>query len=349
MNLQEMHRAYGAELAQDGIPLKYDLVKEYEAALSTAVIFDRSHEGRLHLTGKDRFELLNRMSTNKLVDMQVDEGRATIFTNANARIIDRIEVYNRPDYLLVITEPGQDVAMQQFLQRQIFFNDEVQINNITKETAMFSVHGKHADAVMSELDSQSSAIDGLRGLEISVGDATIYAAKRKTVVGSHWAIITPIADAIRVYEAIMSSGDTHDILAAGSLTYNTLRIRAGRPARPELNTDYIPLEIGLWDEVNFAKGCYTGQEIIARMESRQRLAKTIVSLDLDTFVSAPADVVTETGQVIGRMTSSVQAPDETIFAIAVLKTSYTSGGETLQVNGVPVRVNELIGTQPDFI
>ena len=58
-------------------------------------------------------------------------------------------------------------------------------------------------------------------------------------------------------------------IPAGSLTYNVLRIRAGRPGvGHELSTDYIPLELGLWDEVSFTKGCYTGQEIIARMESR---------------------------------------------------------------------------------
>ena len=53
---------------------------------------------------------------------------------------------------------------------------------------------------------------------------------------------------------------------AGSLTYNVLRIRAGRPGvGRELSTDYIPLELGLWDEVSFTKGCYTGQEIVSKM------------------------------------------------------------------------------------
>ena len=349
INLQKIHRSYGAELAPDGIPLQYDLAKEYETALNTAVIFDRSHEGRLHITGKDRFELLNRMSTNKLIDMQADEGRATIFTNANARVIDRIEVYNRPDYLLVVTEPGQDVNIQQFLQRHIFFNDDVQLQNITQATVMFGIHGKNSDAIMAELDEQSTAIEGLAGFSTHIEDATIYVAKRKEFIGSHWSIIAPKDDAVSIYQKLMTIGEAHGLHPAGSLTYNTLRIRIGRPARPELNTNFIPLEIGLWDEVNFAKGCYTGQEIIARMESRQRLAKTMVSLELDTFVAAPADVKSKTGQTIGRMTSSVQAPNGHIFAIAVLKTDYISEGTVVQVGDTSARVGELLGTQPDFI
>jgi len=137
-------------------------------------------------------------------------------------------------------------------------------------------------------------------------------------------------------------------MPAGSLTYNTLRIRAARPARRELNSDYIPLEIGLWDEIHFAKGCYTGQEIIARMDSREKLAKTIVALDLSEWVQAPSDITLD-GKSIGKLTSSVQAPTGDYFAIAVIKTQAIVKGTSVMVGSVRATVLGLVGEQPDYI
>ncbi|MDQ7025666.1 MAG: hypothetical protein Q9P44_08915 [Anaerolineae bacterium] len=349
--LKEYHQRNGAKLAADGIPLHYgDLLAEYHAGLTTAIILDRSHEGRIQLFGKDRFELLNRMSTNKMVDMAANEGRATIFTNAHARIIDRIVAYNRDDHLLIITEPGRGQAVTQFLQRNIFFNDDARPVDITSHTTQFAIHGAQADAIIAAFNPDAANISSLQGIEMALADATIYAAKRKSVCGEHWLILSSANNAEAVYDAILQVGQSHGLIPAGSLTYNTLRIRAGRPARPELNTDYIPLEVGLWDEVNFEKGCYTGQEIIARMESRAKLAKTIVALEMQEFVPAPAEIK-QSGRNIGKLTSSVQAPTGDIFAIAIIKTQAAEKGTPLTVGGTncSATVKGLVGEQPDYI
>lgn len=349
MTLQAIHESYGAMLAQDGIPLHYgDLLDEYEAALNTAILLDRSHEGRVQLFGDSRFDILNRMSTNKMIEMNADEGRATIFTTPTARIIDRIVAYNRDDHLLMITEPGRGDWLRSYLQKNIFFGDDARLADVTSVTNMFSLHGTKADAVMQSLGVNPNAISPMYGTQFEIDGATIYAVRRKEVTGSHWSITVSQRDAVTIYEIILSVGQQHDLIPAGSLTYNTLRIRAGRPARPELNPDYIPLEVGLWDEVHFAKGCYTGQEIIARMESRAKLAKTIVALDMAEFVPAPTDITVD-GRSIGKLTSSVEAPSGEIFAIALIKTSALTIGAEVSVNGKTATIQHLIGEQPDTI
>lgn len=349
MTLQATHQHYGAILAQDGIPLHYgDLAQEYTAALASAVLLDRSHEGRVQLFGDARYDLLNRMSTNKMIGMPANEGRATIFTSPTARIIDRIVAYNRDDHLLMITEPGRGEWLRGFLQKNIFFGDDARLVDITSITNMFSLHGVNADAVMQSLGIDTDTFNPMSGIDFEINGATIYAVRRKEVMGSHWSIIVSQIDATKVYRDIMSVGATHGLVPAGSLTYNTLRIRAGRPARPELNTDYIPLELGLWDEVSFAKGCYTGQEIIARMESRAKLAKTIVALDIAELVQAPADI-TLNGRNVGKLTSSVKAPNGDIFAIAIIKTHAITIGAEITVGTTPATIQHLIGQQPDTI
>ena len=177
-----------------------------------------------------------------------------------------------------------------------------------------------------------------------------FVARRKALVELHWIVIVAKNDATKVYEHLLEVGKEHGLIPAGSLTYNTLRIRAGRPAGRELSQDYIPLEVGLWDEVSFAKGCYTGQEIIARMESRGKLAKTIVHLEMSEFIEAPAAIYYD-GKLVGTLTSSVVSPHSEIFAIGVIRTNSIQSDYTLTVGEahIEAHVRQLIGAQPDYL
>src|SRR5258706_10750845 len=88
MNLLETYTAQGATLAPDGIPLDFGNIKaEYQAALENVVIMDRSHERRLETHGRDRFNLIHRISTNDVLNMASGQGRPTIFTNPTRHLI----------------------------------------------------------------------------------------------------------------------------------------------------------------------------------------------------------------------------------------------------------------------
>lgn len=349
--LSTYHQSLGATLADDGIPLHYgDLKAEYDSARNGSVILDRSHEGRILLTGENRLELVNRMSTNNIVNMKLHEGRPTVFTTPTARIMFRVVAYNRPDGLLIITEPGQGEAIANFLNRNIFYGDNVKLINLQSQTQHFALHGLTADAIMGDIQAELANLPPLYSTELSLNDATITVARRKSIIGSHWVTICRQEDAVAIYKHLLTVGEKHELKPVGSLTYNTLRIRGGRPAGRELSQDYIPLEVGLWDEVSFNKGCYTGQEIIARMESRERLAKTIVKLNLSSFVTAPATIYAN-NQAVGTLTSSVESPDGEYFAIAVIKTQFAKAETALTIgeNHVKATVTGYVGQQPSFI
>ncbi len=351
MSLTPLHEHYGAVLAVDGIPLHYgNLAAEYRAGLEAAILLVRSHEGRLRLSGADRHTFLNRMSTNHLLDMGEGEGRVTVFTTAIARILDRALVYNRADDVLLITEPGRSDALATFLQRQIFFNDNVTIENTTSETVQLALHGANADAIMEALAPGMISLKPLHGQTLTLQGATLFAARRKELSGQHWVLVMHQADAALIYATIMAVGQAHGLIPAGSLAYNVLRIRAGYPAGRDISGDYLPLEVGLWDAVSFSKGCYTGQEIIARMESRARIARTLVSLDLAQFVEAPASIFMD-GKAVGELTSSVQAPDGTLYALAIVKIAAAKPGTALTIGeqAIPAMVSGLPGAQPPYL
>jgi len=350
-DLPAYHLSLGARLAADHIPLDYgDPRSELKAALKASILLDRSHEGRILLSGEDRFELVNRMSTNNLIGLELYQGRPTLFTNAHARILYRVICYSLPAGLLVITEPGQGNALAGYLQRNIFFGDKAQVHNLGSRTAHFALHGATADAVMTGLQASLADLPPLFSAEVEAADARLTVARRKSIAAQHWIVVCQRHQATAVHRHLLRIGKPAGLMPAGSLTYNILRIRSGRPAGQELTRDYLPLEVGLWDEVSFSKGCYTGQEIIARMESRQRLAKTIVKLDLEAFVAAGAAVYDQ-GKPVGKLTSSVQTAEGQLFALAVIKISSARPDTELTVGEqrIPARVIDYAGQQPAFI
>lgn len=349
--LAKHHLSLGARLAGDQIPLEYgDQEAEYSAALQAAILLDRSHEGRILLTGRDRLNLVNRMSTNDVAALKPCESCATIFTNANARILFRALCLSLPRGLLLISEAGQGPALASFLRRSIFFGDKAHVQDISADTAQFAIHGPQADAIIEALDVNAEAMPAMSSVDISADGRELTLARRKAICGPHWAVICKSDVAASVHQLLLQAGADLGIAPAGSLTYNILRIRSGRPAGLELSADYLPLEVGLWDEVSFSKGCYTGQEIIARMESRQRLARALVKLELSALVAAPATVSVD-GKPAGRLTSSVKAADGEIFALAVLRLSHARPGQELQVGdaGIPAHVTALAGSQAPFV
>lgn len=349
-DLRAWHRSLGAVLADDGIPLAYgNRGAEYEAALEASVLLDRSHEGRILLTGADRLGLVNRMSTNNLMGLALYEGRPTVFTKANARILYRAMCYSLPEGLLIMTEPGQGAALADYLRRNIFFGDKADVRDLGAQRAHFAIHGPTADAAMGELCAELADLPPLFSADIEAAGVRLTAARRKSIAAQHWILVCRRDQAVAVHRHLLAVGQSAGLRPAGSLTYNVLRIRSGRPAGLELTGNYLPLEVGLWDEVSFSKGCYTGQEVIARMESRQRLAKTIVKLDLSAFVRAAADIYHH-GRPVGKLTSSARGLHQQVFALAVIKAASAGRGTELTVGAehIAATVIDYAGQQPPF-
>lgn len=341
--LQALQRQQGATFAADGIPLHYgDQAAEYGAALHHTALMDRSHEGRLLLGGRDRLAIPHRLSTNDLLSLAPNEGAPTLFTSPIGRVIDRVTVYHHGDDALILTEPGRGENVRTYLQKNVFFNDDMRITDLSASTHQFVLLGVQADSIIARFADEELPLI-LHTRRLTIADTDVIASRTKPVVGAQWSLIVQHDKAAAVWEALTHAG----VMPAGSLIYNALRIRAGRPGvGRELSGEYIPLEIGLWNEVSFSKGCYTGQEIIARMESRRKLARTIVALELDNGAEAPTPLLYE-GRPVGTLTSAVTAPDGVHYGVAVIRVAAATPGARLMLpNGIPATVTRLAGVQP---
>ena len=298
---------------------------EYAAAWDAAVVYDSSPLGRLQLTGKTRLDFLDRMSTNDMNGLRAGQGAATILTTPIARIVDRVVVYVREDDAITLTSRGAQAAVANWLRKYIFFNDDVQVRDAL-EPGMLSVYGaKAADTAASVAGEDVSDLP-LHFWRSVRRDLLI--ARADPVAGDGFHVLAPDADALAsAWQTAIDAGAA----PIGERAYEVLRIESGRPRfGREIGENYIPLEVGLWPDVSFTKGCYIGQEIIARMESRHRLARQMVGLRGRASIEPGAELYVN-GAAVGRVSSAAWRPGGDSIALGFVKPAFAGAGTRISL------------------
>src|SRR5512135_2983563 len=164
--------------------------KEYSAAQAGSVMIDASGWGRLKFTGKDRVDFLHRMSTNDLLKLAIGQGAGTVFTTPIARIIDRTVVYVRADDVFMMTSRGNQSRVMQWLRKYIFFNDDVQIKDVTEETGMISLYGATANQVVTHVTGEDLAALPLHHWRTAqIAGAEVMVARADPITGGGFHLI----------------------------------------------------------------------------------------------------------------------------------------------------------------
>ena len=281
----------------------YSTVREEYAALTKGVgLVERSHLGRLKVGGADAIDLLDRLSTNKLSDILIGEIEGTVLTTNKGRIIDLLFVVRRDDHLLVITGPDTRQRVAEWIDFYTFIEDVV-VEDVSEETAMLSVAGDKIMEVLPQLsdlplsDSARLTVCGIEVLALHTEMAGI--------VG--YDLIVPVEEAVALRDALTDVG----AVPVGSHATEILRIGYGvAEYGGELHEDYNPLEAGLKDYISFNKGCYIGQEVVARLNTYDKVQKHLMCLSLvaGDAPELPSPLMHE-GRQIGTLTSTVEALD----------------------------------------
>lgn len=309
----------------------------YRAALEGVVRYDTSARGRVRLTNRDRAELLQRLTTNDLLRLTPGQGTRTVLINNHARILDLLTVYALPEHLLVTTSPGQSGTLARYLQSRIFFQDKVVVEDLSESTTQLDLYGPEAAALIRQATSVDPADWPLHHIQAaSIDAAQVWIARTLPIGGDGFSIFAERTDTETVQQAFAAAQPLD------AATFEVLRIEQGYPGpRHELSTDYIPLETGLGDAVSFSKGCYVGQEIIARMDSRNRLAKRLMGLRAEQPLAIGA-VLRHEDKEAGSITSAAQSPRYGSLGLAYIRTAQAEPGAHLQTaDGIGVEVVEL--------
>lgn len=309
----------------------------YRMALEGVVRYDTSARGRIRLTNRDRAELLQRLTTNDLVRLTPGQGARTVLINNHARILDLLTVYALPEHLMITTSPGQGGTLVRYLQGRIFFQDKVAIEDLTDSTIQLDLYGPEAAALIRQATSVDPGDWPLHHIQAaSIDTAQVWIARTLPIGGDGFSIFAEQANAQMVQQAFVTAQPLD------AATFDVLRIEQGYPGpRHELSTEYIPLETGLNDAVSFTKGCYVGQEIIARMDSRNRLAKRLMGLRLEQPL-ANGSALRHEEKEVGSITSAAHSPRYGSIGLAYIRTAQAEPGTRLQAaDGSRAEVVEL--------
>ena len=307
--------------------------RDYQALTSTAALQPRPDFGVLRLKDRDRVDFLQRMTTNDIARLQPGQAALTILTSPMARIDAVFSVLCCQDGLLLLASEGQADSLRQQLQSQIFFMDKVTVSDEGADLGRLRLLGPAAGKLLQaaglpqpESDDHFLEDDGV----------TVLRQERYDLPG--YEIIGPVDETGALQERLAGAGA---VLLAGNDSYEACRVELGRP-RPgkELTDAFTPLEAGMAWVCAENKGCYTGQEIIARQLTYDKVTRSLVRLrsDLPLSEGAPVSVNDRTA---GTVTSSAYSPSAGPVALAVLKRSHNVEGIEVAVEGAAAHVEQI--------
>ena len=306
---------------------------EYSVATEGAGLLDRSHIGRLSVSGVDAVDLLNRLSTNKLDDLAVGDVMGTVLTTNKGRIIDLLYVLRRADDLLVLTGPDTRQRVAEWIEFYTFIED-VTVEDATDDTAMLSLIGPDATAILPAL----ADVPLYGSATLTIGGIDALALRTDFAGTSGYDLIAPAEHADALWDALTDMGAA----PVGADTLQLARIMNGVAGYgSELTEDYNPLEAGLIRFISFNKGCYIGQEVVARLNTYDKVQKHLVRLSWDADATlGPPVALLQDGRNVGALTTAATASDGDgcIGLGYVRKAHIDKGARLLTESGVEVMV-----------
>lgn len=301
-------------------PMKPDpeLDRAYAAATQSALVTRRPAAGHINATGADHLDLLHRLTTNTLSNLSAGSWRFTVLTNSTGRIVDRIQVVEQQDHARLITSPGRAAPVQTWLEKYVFFQDDVSFDMLDEPIEKTLLLGPTSRELLAD---RYPDLPELKSGEACWQNGMMILATDRPFPGFEIHADQTVAE----FEP--QALDLGYDLRHAARAYEALRIEQGLPEPgSEIHDEIIPLEIGLSSEIDFGKGCYIGQEIIARMESRGQLAKQLVGLLLPGPLQVGQALISD-GRSLGQLTSTAYSPRNGWVGLALLSRRNLSGKE----------------------
>lgn len=349
------------------------------------VLVDRSHFGRLRFSGDDRLSFLHGQSTADISSLTQGTGTETAFVTPQARNIDIATVLCQSSGVMLITSPETKDILKDKLDKVIFPRDDVVITDISSKTVMFSILGDKCDQVLRRIKVDqiigkpygTHAVFGLNnkpviaiagaGLKYGCGEGTASVdgytfIADESIGGDVWQALsiddgddndTSGGESERK-TAASGGGDDNDeevlrVIPMGMDVWEIARVIAGKPMPGhELTEEYTPLEAGLYHAVSLNKGCYIGQETLAKVHGQDAGRRQLWGVIMDAPCAVGDDMYAvekskksgglgawreefDKSKPIGKVTSYADTPGMQHRALAYLRCRF--GGERVDLQG----------------
>lgn len=281
-------------------------------------IFRLSSATVLDLVGEDAAKILNNLTTNDVKSLEIGCGCETFITDVRGKTLGHVYAFRTPAGFRLIGSPGQSAAIAAHVDRYTIREDARPVD-MSDECVVFVIAPVAPVTLRDETDwGESNAerydVDWL-------GDQTI-------------ALVTDTPGAVE--QVIRSVGE----LTAGDAEFHRARTLAGFPwFGVDLSEKNLPQEASrIEPSISFTKGCYLGQETVARLDALGQVQKQLVRWRIDGAIPDAGSEVSADGKVVGRLTSVAKTGDTTAIAIGVARRSHFDPDATAHGDGFTATV-----------
>lgn len=302
-----------------------DIIKR---ALTEAAWIDRSSFCVIEVSGADRVDLLNRLTTNDLTGLSQGRGAQTVLLTEKARIIDVVTLLEGDTSAIMLSSPGKDSEIIPWLRKYVIM-DDVRLRNVSSEIAALEICGPRSVSVMKQVFDID--VSSLKKTDwVMVGDSELRIVRMPSACEVSYWVVGPNEPISDLQATLRSNADTLPELTLEESEY--VRIRAGLGmSGHELTDGHNPLEAGLLHLTSFSKGCYIGQEVVARLDSynkvKQRLMGFVGTAQVEVGASITADE-----KIVGSITSVTAAINsERTIAMGYIRGEHANEGTTVMI------------------
>jgi folate-binding protein YgfZ len=304
---------------------------EYQALRHEACALDVCFLGKLRATGRDRVRYLHNMLSNDIKSLQTGAGCHAALLTRQGRMESDLWVYAFADELWLECPPCATEQVVETLNRHIV-SDVVKLDAMNETLGILSLQGPKAGEIMERVSGISlSSLEPLQHRTVEgKADKWVVVRRDRTGFGGYdlWLPRADVSDVWRRWS------ETERVQPAGLWALDWARTEAGIPwYGTDMDDKTLPMEMGLDTAISLSKGCYRGQEIVARVTHRGRLDRRLAGIMIEC--GEPPSRGTEVrsqGARIGEVTSAVHSPRlGKPLALAVLKTDFLQPGTLVDV------------------
>lgn len=308
---------------------------EYRALREAAGVLDRATAGLLRLTGADRVRFLNGMITNDVKALTPGAGLYGALCSPQGKVLGDLRVFALEEALLLLCEASCRARVAQTLDRFIIA-DDAKVTDASGAIAVLGCYGPRAgQALARAAGTPPPELAPHHHAEVRLGEALVRAVATPFLGVPGFDLLLPVeaaaAVAGRLLEAVQAAGGR----AAGHAAFETVRVEAGTPWYGlDFDENNLPQEAGLeTTAISFTKGCYIGQETVARIHFRGHVNRRLTGLALrGKILPARGSRVLRGEAEVGRITSAVRSPARgTPVALAMVRQEAREPGTSLTV------------------
>lgn len=342
-----------------------DWQREYDAAVHAAAVFDLSYRTTIHLLGRDRISFLHNFCTNDILRTPVGQGCEAFLTTAQAKVLAWFHAFVGKDAVVLDADADRGPAMVQHLSRYQI-SEDVTFEDRTGQWAILHVCGAKArESVVAVIGLPDLPQAEHEHLLTHVQGQEMHVRRLSRFGLPGWDLVSPPAIAAEIMAALLKNG----LPPAGMQAAEVLRVENGWPI---FGRDYdetnLPQELARDDRaISFTKGCYLGQETVARIRAYGHVNRLLCGLrfaenrlpgpgtplypatpagSAATGGVSPTAVRTATTGEIGRVTSPVISPRYGAIALGWLRRGYWQPGTCVLANTPTGPVSATVSSLP---